>query len=296
MIERTQPVYLPFLDNPEVVHMGLIQLPAENWIQPDNQFERYYDNKVALYAKTPAGVYAELPESLDAQQELSGRLLAHLLQCHGSEYVQVKNLEKNRQLLSYGKYQWPIEASDKRLWHSSLWIQDDICLLQEKDARYHLTAASLCAPSSWRLEDKLGRPMFDIHAPVPGLNQKIGRQIDHVLSRLSPLRPFQRFNWSIKQSDELALFPDASDAAADCQGDLFLRVERQTLTRLPKTHAIAFTIRVYLYPLEMLKPIEGALDGLKHAVDTMSADEARYKSLIAIYPKLRAFLKAARAN
>ena len=301
MKELTQPPYLPFLTHPDVVHMGLAPLALECWIEPDSEFISYYENKKKLFTDCPEQVYLELPESLAAQKEFAERLSAHLLQDHGGDYTAQRSLQNQPVMqLKEHKLTFPIAVDERSLWNAGLWIQDDVCLLQEQAGRYHLTAATLCSPSGWRLQDKIGRPMFDIHAPVPGLNKTIGPQIDHVLSKLSPLRPFKRFNWSVKDTAQLALSPGAdwqcTKADAAEQSGFYLRVERQTLTRLPTTQAIAFTIRVYLTPFAKLAKIPGTLVGLESAIRAMSADEARYKALAGIYPRLQRTFKHYRAG
>ena len=60
-----------------------------------------------------------------------------------------------------------------------------------------LTAASLCFPARWRLSDKLGRPMADIHRLVPGFNAKLARPVDRFFDRVEPDQPYLRANWSV---------------------------------------------------------------------------------------------------
>ncbi|MBT8139106.1 MAG: DUF3445 domain-containing protein [Gammaproteobacteria bacterium] len=290
MPQAERPLYLPFLRYPGVVHMGLEKLDLQEWIQPDHDFNRYYQNKLRVYQQIPERVSISLPSAQAAAVELAARLLAHLTTDHADRYT----LRDAGQMLQLEpeQLQWPVSAQPN-LQDVALWVQDDLCLLQEVAGQYVLTAASLCAPSNWDLREKIGKPISEIHAPVPGLNKAIGKQIDHVLNKLSPLRPFQRFNWSIKDSEALALLPGEAGSAAGQAGSesLFLRVERQTLTRLPTSGAIAFTIRVYITPLAQLASIEGALEALRAAVHAMSAQEGMYKDLVPLFPVLQQFFK-----
>ena len=57
-----------------------------------------------------------------------------------------------------------------------------------------------------------------------------------------------RFNWSLQAYDDLCQRPERG-TPVDGSSRLYYRTERQCLTRLPTTGAIAFTIRVYLHPL-----------------------------------------------
>ena len=77
----------------------------------------------------------------------------------------------------------------------------------------------------------------------------------------------------------------------DAGAGLFLRVERQTLRRLPQSGAIVFTIRVYVTALEHLTSVPGALVALEAAVSRLSEKEAQYKGLVALSPIVREFFK-----
>jgi hypothetical protein len=124
---------------------------------------------------------------------------------------------------------------------------------------YCLVGASLCFPTRWRLAEKLGKPLTAIHAPVPGYEDQLASTLDRFFARLKPDKPVWRLNWSLV--DDTTLFQPTGhgrrernpDITADNAGEkLWLRLERQTLRRLPRTHAILFTIRVHVRPLHHL--------------------------------------------
>ena len=61
---------------------------------------------------------------------------------------------------------------------------------------------------------------------------------------------------------------------------MYLRVERQTLRRLPATGAVLFGIRVHVYPLnQIIDRPERAVE-LIGAIDALPADIQHYKSLL----------------
>jgi dimethylamine monooxygenase subunit A len=89
----------------------------------------------------------------------------------------------------------------------------------------------------------------------------VGRASDLLLARLRPERPVWRRNWSIVVSPELNLASrfsaelNARKAAitAENAGErCFYRSERQTLSRLPRSGAILFTIRTHVAALGAL--------------------------------------------
>ena len=51
-------------------------------------------------------------------------------------------------------------------------VQEDLCLMEKRGEEHVLTAAVLCFPASWRLADKIGRPLEAIHVPVPEYDAK----------------------------------------------------------------------------------------------------------------------------
>lgn len=51
---------------------------------------------------------------------------------------------------------------------ASLLVQEDLALMRRGEDGWRLAAASLCFPSPWSLAGKFGRPVDEIHGPVPG--------------------------------------------------------------------------------------------------------------------------------
>ena len=76
---------------------------------------------------------------------------------------------------------------------------------------------------------------------------------------------------------------------------LYLRVERQTLRRLPQSGAILFGIRVHSYEMARAITTPEAASGLAEAVRALPEATAHYKSLRAYGPALLAWLDAARS-
>jgi hypothetical protein len=153
---------------------------------------------------------------------------------------------------------------------------------------WRLTAASLSFPSSWSLAEKFDRPMHAIHETVPGFEAgtRNAELIERMFSNLRPERPVWRLNWSI--------YPDAdlhhpkskvigSDFVSEIRPDeAFVRVEKQTLRRLPETGAVLFTIRIYVDPLAaLIEHGEGArlAESLKQQLAALSDAELDYKGL-----------------
>lgn len=136
-------------------------------------------------------------------------------------------------------------------------VAEDFCLLVPDDAsgEYKLVGAILCFPSRWLLSEKLGRPMTIIHDPVPDYDDVLARRVNRVFAALHVDRPVVRVNWLVHQDPELFLplgREEKRDAPPPESGPCYLRTERQTLVRLPRTKAIAFGIKTSVCPVTCL--------------------------------------------
>ena len=150
---------------------------------------------------------------------------------------------------------------------------------------HRIVAASVCFPSEWSLKEKFGRALADVHEPVPGLGRgtRNAGMIERIFGNLRVERPVERFNWFLLRNPALFL-PEleyTKGGLFDSAGvpQIWLRVERQTLTRLPQTHAVCFTIRIHRYPLDDVLSDPATAEAFHHAVAQLSPEETAYKSL-----------------
>jgi hypothetical protein len=185
-------------------------------------------------------------------------------------------------------------------------VPEDLVLMRKGDDGWRLAAASVCFPSSWTLREKFGRPMHEIHGPVPGF-QKGTRNaglIERMFDNLRLDMPVVRWNWSVYGDAEL-FHQHAHETGEGRFGpgpvakDVYLRLERQTLRKLPESGDILFTIRIYIDPLTVL---ETHPDGARLAaaiadqVKALSPAERTYKGLATEHEKLLARLEMIAAS
>lgn len=146
----------------------------------------------------------------------------------------------------------------------------------ESNAKYVLEAYVTCCPSGFDPLVKLGNKLATIHAPVPGYPAKLESSMDRFFSRLEVGKYVRRVNWSVTTNSNLYSADLHSNHAyegdeveeletVDPEGT-FLRCERQTLHRLPKTKALVFAFKTYMYPIKDVKE-EGSGEELAQAID-----------------------------
>jgi hypothetical protein len=179
-------------------------------------------------------------------------------------------------------------------------VQEDLLLLAP-GAGFPLVAGQLCFASRWCLDEKIGRSFAAIHDPVPGFHEQVGRPSVLLLERLKADCPVWRTNWSLAPTDRLDMasrFGAELDAlratitVANCGERCFFRVERQTLSRLPQTGAILFTIHTYRVPLAALAADPEWARRLLAAVESLPPAFAAYKGIAACAGALTAYLRA----
>jgi dimethylamine monooxygenase subunit A len=290
--------YLPFDGGRFRLMMGLMPLPPGDWIEIDRHFAAALAAKRALLETRHDEVFAALAAAEAPAAEVLALLGAHLPRHHAAIFRRDGDLLRNLATAET----WDVAQS--RLHPLDLagrLVQEDLCLLLPQSESYRLVGASLCSPNRWRLADKLGTALTALHGPVPGYATALAPAVDRFLARLKPEKPVWRLNWGI--ADDPAPFqpapaPAPAPITAATAGDrLWLRVERQTLRRLPSTGAILFTIRTHITPLGAAIAGAEAAAELAAALRAMPAEMQDYKRIAPIAPALLAWLdrRAARA-
>ena len=283
----------PFLDPPYRMRMGLRPLDHADWVLIDDDFAANLAEKERLLAERHGEVFAAMPEAEAGGREVLERLAAHLVRrfpnLYRSDGATLVRLTDDR---TFDLDQTAIHSLDL----AGRLVQEDLCLLRDGV----LVGASLCFPTRWRLAEKLGRPLAAIHAPVPGFAKALGDPVERFFELFASPQGVWRANWGIAADPALfqpsGHFRDGINEAvtASNAGDtLWLRVERQTLTRLPRSGDVLFTIRVLQEPLASTRADPNRAAGLAALIRSMPAELKRYKSILPFEDAVLCFLDAA---
>jgi len=175
-------------------------------------------------------------------------------------------------------------------------IQDDLAIMFERpDSQYYLLAGAILLAGFWRLPDKFGMPLSEIHTSgaVPGFKPKLEKGMMNFFRRIQPAQPVLRNNYFLQVDDDLAW--SSSIGSEDADGEQsqslgwntarknkaiahhYFRSERQSLRRLPRSGGVVFTIRTYFEPVTKIAREPGVPGRLASAVRSWGADVARYK-------------------
>ncbi|MEH7829154.1 heme-dependent oxidative N-demethylase family protein [Gemmobacter denitrificans] len=134
--------------------------------------------------------------------------------------------------------------------------QGDFTLQDQRDGTLWVEAGMVTTQADWSLDFDIGMSFHEWHAPVPMAHET--GVFDRALKFLLNLKhgaPVRRFNWTMTVDPLLDTSPENYHKWGHTKATLtpenigrrqHLRVELQTLFRLPRSNAIAFPIRCYL--------------------------------------------------
>jgi len=156
----------------------------------------------------------------------------------------------------------------------------DVAVNDTDATKWHLVAASLCFPAHWVLAEKMGKPLAAIHDPVPHYDERLAAPVDRFFNKMTVGPISSRMNWSLQIGKDLFTPHRAARKAVsgDIDNDeLCLRLENQTLRKLPQTGLVLFTIRTHIEPVSRWNHIPNAIDDLAQMLKDMSVQAQSYK-------------------
>ena len=146
------PRHAPWEESGEF-RIGLRPIPAEAWLEGGETDPAA--RKDALFDAHPAQVWAQTDRSHPAQSEvlaLVSRALGRPIDLEGRP---------------------PLLAAARA-------IADDLCLMEQRDGVWRLTALSLCAGSFFTADEVIGRSLSELHRPVTGFEERLLMRVTQI--------------------------------------------------------------------------------------------------------------------
>jgi len=289
-------LHTPYASGKPPFAIGLAPLDPARWIEQDAHLADQLALKEAILAREGAAAFGALAGAEAGQAEALELLAAHLParfpQTYRREGSALRVLPGDR-LVAFG--------GEPALLTASRLVQEDLLLMRRCEGGWRLVAGSLCFPSTWVLAEKLGRDMDAIHGPVPGYAGKMAGTIARIFDNLKVEQPVERLNWSIygdarlryaqSKQEPMERFPPGRAVSERAH----IRVERQTLRRLPRSGDILFTVRVHVDPVSALSRDARGRElarALHDQLAALSPAQLAYKGLVEARERLLAALLA----
>lgn len=226
---------------------GTRPVPPGDWLQVDDAYAPQMALRERLLREKPDKVLRMAPGAAPAAGELLATVLDELAERPGFRIgPDAVGCPDGRQVALDRTR--PLETAARL-------VQEDLLVMEKPvGATEHvLTAAALCFPASWSLDEKFLRPLTAIHDPITSYDDSVARRVQRLFDGLQPGRPIWRAN-ALAYADPALYQPQSATARRprSWDGTRWVRVERQTLARLPESGAVAFTIHTYIVPFAEL--------------------------------------------
>ena len=219
---------------------GTRPISPDEWIICDDAFSQQMALRDKLIETKKDKVLAISDEAQEAAVELLKMTLDFCITKLGYK-------KKVNKIIRPDKVSIEIDLNEPMTFLGRL-VQNDFCILQKKDNEHVLTAAALCFPASWSLEEKFLKPLIDIHIPVKAYDGNIAKRVQRLFDGLQINRPVWRFN-ALYYEDPNLFQPRSVNQRRRKPAPnkvKYFRSERQTIIKLPESGAIIFGIHTFV--------------------------------------------------
>ena len=223
---------------------GIQPLQKNSLFLVDDAFNQQMQYRDHLIRENRIKVFQLNITAQEAATELLGLVLENLRDSSGYSINGSQIVRPDRKVISL--------KSDNELIIAGSLVQEDLLILEwNKEVREHvLVGGVLCFPALWTLQEKMNKPMSRIHKPVEHYTEKVSKIVQRMFDNLQPDTALWRANWYLYSNPEL-FSPQEESLSHTTQksffeGNFWVRVERQTIFKLPRSNSIIFGIHTFV--------------------------------------------------
>jgi Protein of unknown function (DUF3445) len=163
-------------------------------VELDNHFLKFHADKAARILERGPKCCRTDPLAFDGACELLEEFCSYLPERYPSMFVKTP-VGMNNIITSecFNIVERPLTEDPMQM--AGRMVQDDLAIMFEgDDGQYYLLAGSILLAGFWRLEDKWGMPLSEIHTSgdVPGFKEKLEKGMMNFFRRVQPNGPVQR--------------------------------------------------------------------------------------------------------
>jgi hypothetical protein len=159
--------------------MGLRWLDSSNWLTVDEDYLPYHKLRSQLLSNHGPSVLQCLPNSELACREALSVVSSFLASRYPSTF-KFSRSGSGRHIhnMKTGE-SFPIEENSCPLETAArLAMEDFNLLIKDSNGDYRLQASATLFPAGWKLEDRIGYTLADLHGPVPGWKDKLSSPVN----------------------------------------------------------------------------------------------------------------------
>ncbi|KAL1605165.1 hypothetical protein SLS60_004708 [Paraconiothyrium brasiliense] len=236
--------------------MSLTKMEPDWWLELESTYADRMRQRKEIYEREGENVLNMLPGSYFACKELMEMALQFLC----ARYPQHFRLDKDKMVFYNGILETESDLKNTHPLHVLFNnVPEDfaITMRNPEDGLYSFRAGTICSALGWNVGSKIGKTLPEIHAPVPDYKEKMQFSMDRYFTKKPTEKAIQRGSWGLEVDQPLYMPPgDPHEKLRDVQmpeldiSRCNLRVDWQTLRRLPLSGAIVFNFKALFTPLE----------------------------------------------
>lgn len=250
--------------------MSIFKLDINHWLDMDKYYWHYSEEKKRVFMKYGKQNIDWLPESGDACLELMETVLQHMIDRYPLLFTVLIDKKTKGRVVKNELTNEILDMTFPLKEHPLVYVlkmaKEDFYVVKynPEDGMHRLVAAAVPFPGgSFDILTKIGNHLDAIHEDVPYYKEKLKNSMERWFKRLTPNLPVERASWYMSWDHKLKMsnvyqlpeiVPDLEATMKLTEPRSFnVRVERQTLRRLPKSQAIIFTNHPVFYSLDEMK-------------------------------------------
>ncbi|KAI9772675.1 MAG: hypothetical protein M1840_000270 [Geoglossum simile] len=238
--------------------MSLTKMEPNWWLELENTYVARIAQRKGYFEKYGGAVLQYLPGSELACKELMEMCIQFLC----ARYPQYFSLDEENMVFKNGILK--IETQLRSMHPLEILLNhvpEDFAITMRDpvDGFYYFRAGVICSSLGWNVGTKIGLRLHEIHAPIPDYKEKMRFSMDRFFAKMPTDKPIQRGSWGLEVDQPLFMPPgDPHELHRLSQNpelklsQCHLRVDWQTLRRLPLSAAIVFNFKALFTPVSEL--------------------------------------------
>ncbi|KXG49708.1 Protein of unknown function DUF3445 [Penicillium griseofulvum] len=285
--------------------MSLSKLETDWWIELENTYKSRIAQRKELYVKNGKEVLDSMPGSELACKELMEMVLQFICARYPQYFTLIDKRVLQNKILSTEQdvtAKPPLEVLLDN-------VPEDFAIMLRDDKKgfYFLRAAVICSALGWNVGSKIGKQLHEIHEPIPDYKEKMQFSMDRYFTKMPTEKPIQRGSWGLEIGQPLYMPPGdpeilhrLSQRADLTIDECHLRVDWQTLRRLPLSGAVVFNFKAVFTPITEFRDEPGVPDLVMKIVTEGKKNLMDYKSVWhvqhVVLPRLEEWAKEQKKN
>lgn len=235
---------------------ALTKMEPDWWLEIENTYISRIKQRKDLFTEYGSKVLDYLPGS----ELVCKELMEMCLQFYCARYPKYFSLSTNKHIFHNGILNEETDLKSMHPLHVLLNnVPEDfaIVLRNESDGMYYFRAGVVCSSLGWNVGTKIGLQLKDIHKTIPDYKEKMSFSMDRYFSKMPTNSPIQRGSWGLEIGNPLFMPPGhPHEKLREIQKEdlkveeCSLRVDWQTLRRLPLSAGIVFNFKALYTPVQ----------------------------------------------